>query len=179
MIKRIVEIPDGLTVDVENFKISVSGAKGKLEKDLFSPLFRKIKIEKSGNNIIISAEAEDRKTKSMLGTIEAHIRSMMRGVSKGYVYKLKIVYMHFPITVKVSGNEVAVQNFLGEKMPRKAKIIGDVNVQVKEDEITVSGINKEDVGQTCANIERATWIRSRDRRIFQDGIFLIEKGPSE
>ncbi len=176
MIKRVVEIPEGVNANVENFKVSISGAKGALEKDLFSPLFRDVKIEKAGNRIVITSESEKRKTKSIVGTIEAHIRNMIRGVSDGYKYKLKIVYMHFPITVKFSGNEIIVQNFLGEKMPRKAEIIGDVNVEVKDDEIIVSGINKEDVGQTAANIERATRIKARDRRVFQDGIFLVNRG---
>ncbi len=175
MVKREIIIPDGISVDIERLKISVSGAKGALEKDLFSPLFRDVKIEKTGNRIVITSESEKRKTKSIAGTMEAHIINMIRGVSDGYKYKLKIVYMHFPITVKVSGKEVIVQNFLGEKMPRKAEIIGDVKVEVRDDEIIVSGINKEDVGQTAANIERATWIKARDRRIFQDGIFLVSR----
>ena len=96
---------------------------------------------------------------------------MFIGLTDGYIAKLKIVYMHFPFTIKINGNEVLINNFLGEKKPRKTTIVGDCKMEVKGDEITVTGINKDDVGQTTANLERATWIRARDRRVFQDGIF--------
>ncbi len=109
----------------------------------------------------------------MLGTIEAHVNNMIKGVTEGYTVKLKIVYMHFPFTLKTSGKEISINNFLGEKTPRKTKIVGDCKVEVKGDEITITGINKDDVGQTAANLERATWVRARDRRVFQDGIFRL------
>lgn len=176
MPERIIEIPQGVDVAVEGFKVSVSGSKGKTEKDFSSPLFKNlIKIAKQGNLIKVSFDSRKRKTKSMAGTIEAHIKNMISGMAKGYTYKLKIVFMHFPMTVKVSGKEILIQNFLGEKSMRKAKIFGNVRVEIKDDEITVSGYNKEDVGQTAANIERATKISARDRRIFQDGIFLVSR----
>lgn len=174
--EKTILIPEKIEVKVDNFKVFVSGEKGKLERDFYSPLFRKeIKIQKSGNVIKISSDNEDRKVKAMTGTIGSHIRNMINGVTNGYKYKLKIVYMHFPITVKVTGSEIVISNFLGEKLPRKADIVGDCKVEIKEDEITVSGINKEDVGQTSLNIERATRIPARDRRVFQDGCFIVER----
>jgi len=173
--ERIVEIPEGIQIELDNFRVKVTGSKGTLEKDFNSPLFRKdIAIKKTDNKILISSESKRKKVKAVLGTIEAHILNMIKGVTEGYTVKLKIVYMHFPFTVKISGKEVSVNNFLGEKTPRKTTIIGDCKVEAKGDEITVTGINKEDVGQTAANLERATWIRSRDRRVFQDGIFRLK-----
>ncbi len=112
----------------------------------------------------------------MLETIKAHINNMITGVTKGFTYKMKIVYAHFPMTVKVQGDKVIIENFLGERHPRKAKILGDTKVQVKGDEVHITGIDKEDVGQTMANIEQATKIKRRDPRVFQDGIYLISKG---
>ncbi|HDL15060.1 MAG TPA: 50S ribosomal protein L6, partial [Euryarchaeota archaeon] len=76
---------------------------------------------------------------------------------------------------KVKGNEVIVENFLGERVPRKTEIFGICKVKVKGQEVTVEGINKEDVGQTAARLEQLTKIKGKDRRIFQDGIYLIEK----
>ncbi len=173
--ERIVEIPNGIQIELENFKVKVTGPKGNLERDFYSPLFKKdITIKKENNKILISSESERKKVKAMLGTIESHILNMIKGVTEGFEAKLKIVYMHFPFTVKISGKEVSINNFLGEKKSRKAKVIGDCKVEVKGDEITVTGINKEDVGQTAANLERATWIRARDRRVFQDGIFRLK-----
>lgn len=170
--ERIIEIPEGIEVEIEKFKTTVKGPKGNLERDFYSPLFKKdIVMKKDGNKIIVSTESKRKKVKAMLGTIESHIKNMFIGLTDGYVAKLKIVYMHFPFTIKINGSEISINNFLGEKLARKTKIVGDCKVEVKGDEITVTGINKEDVGQTSANLERVTWIRSRDRRVFQDGIF--------
>ena len=174
--ERKIEIPNDVQIEMENFKIKVKGPKGNLEKDFYSPLFRKdILIQKNDNKIVISTESKKRKIKAMIGTMESHINNMFLGVKEGYSAKLKIVYMHFPFTIKVTGNEILVNNFLGEKTPRKAKVIGDCKIEVKEDEVIVSGISKEDVGQTAAQIEHATWIRKRDRRVFQDGMFITKK----
>ncbi len=177
MAERTIEIPQDVNVGVEGFRVNVSGSRGKVEKDFASPLFmNEIKISKDGGKITVSCDSKKRRIKSMAGTIESHINNMINGVINGYVYKLKIVFMHFPMTVKTSGRDVLVQNFLGEKSMRKAEVAGDVKVEIKDDEITVTGYNKEDVGQTAANIERATKISARDRRVFQDGIFLVSSG---
>jgi len=174
--EKIIEIPNDVEVEIINFKVKVKGPKGSLEKDFFNPIFkREIAMRKEDNKIFLSADSKKRKIKAMIGTIESHINNMFDGVKEGYMAKLKIVYMHFPFTVKVSGKEILINNFLGEKTPRKAKIIGDCKVEVKEDEIIVTGISKDDVGQTSAQIERATRIKQRDRRVFQDGCFIIKK----
>ncbi len=174
--EKKIKLSEGVKVEVEGFKVSVSGEKGNLEKDFSSPLFRDhIKIIKGSDGIKIVSSSEKRKIKSQVGCIEAHIKNMMNGVTKGYEYKLKIVYIHFPFTVKVAGNEVVVSNFLGERSVRKSKIVGDTKVESKGQDITVTGINKEDVGQTAANLEKATYVSGRDRRVFQDGIFLVSK----
>jgi len=173
--EKTIEIPNDIEVEIDNFKIKIRGPKGFLERDFFSPLFKKdIKIKKGNNQISISTESKRKKVKAMIGTIEAHINNMFKGVTEGFTAKLKIVYMHFPFTIKISGKEISVNNFLGEKLSRKTNIVGDCKVEIKGDEITVIGISKEDVGQTAANLERVTWIRARDRRVFQDGIFRLK-----
>lgn len=174
--ERIVNIPEGVNIEVNGFKVSVSGQKAKLERDFYSPLFQnEIIIKKAENKISISTESKKRKIKSMVGSIESHIKNMIMGVTEGYICKMKIVSIHFPITVKVSGNEVVIQNFIGEKSPRKAKVMGDTKIDVKEDEITLTGNDKEEVGQSAANIESATKIKARDRRVFQDSIVITKK----
>jgi large subunit ribosomal protein L6 len=100
---------------------------------------------------------------------------MITGVKKGFTYKLKIVFSHFPISVKVQGNTVLIENFTGERNPRRAKIVGDAKVKVVGDDVIVQGINLEDVSQTAANIEQATKVRRKDPRVFLDGIYLYEK----
>jgi large subunit ribosomal protein L6 len=172
----VVKIPQKTEVKVDGRKISVSGTKGKLEKDFSSPLFdRLVKIAKDGDLIKVSTGSSRRKVKSQTGCVAAHIRNMMKGANSGYTARLKVVFMHFPVTVKAAGNEITVANFLGEKSPRKAQIVGETNVDVKGEEITVTGLDRDAVGQTAANIERATHVPARDRRVFQDGIFVTQK----
>ena len=106
---------------------------------------------------------------------KAHINNMLIGVTDGFTYKMKIVFAHFPMTVKVSGNKVNIDNFIGERSPRLSNIVGSAKVSVKGDEVTITGVNKEDVGQTMANLEQATKITGKDPRVFQDGIYLVSK----
>ena len=116
------------------------------------------------------------KEKALAGTWNAHLNNMVKGVTEGFTYKLKVLYSHFPMTVEVKGREFVVNNYFGERVPRRADILEGVDVKVQnKTEVVVSGINKESVGQTAANIERSTTVKNRDRRVFQDGIYLISK----
>ncbi|MBL7160032.1 MAG: 50S ribosomal protein L6 [Candidatus Aenigmarchaeota archaeon] len=174
--EKIVKIPEGIKLEQEAFKTSVEGKLGKLERDFYSPLFaKKITIEKSGSEVKVKTDVDKRKIKSMVGTIASHINNMIKGVTEGWEYNLKIVYLHFPMTVKVEGNMLTVSNFLGSRSMRKAKILENVKVEIKADEVKVTGIDKEAVGQTALNIERAAKVKTKDRRVFQDGIHMTSK----
>jgi large subunit ribosomal protein L6 len=170
--KRTIEIPEGVNVTIDNTNVSVSGPLGQLKRDLRYP---GITIKKSDSEIIVDTSIPRREQLAMLGTLESHLRNMLTGVSKGYEYKMKIVYSHFPIQLKPEGNKVLINNFLGEKKARKAIILGNTRVAIKGDQVIVNGINKEDVGQTVANIQQATKIRRYDPRVFQDGVYLVER----
>jgi large subunit ribosomal protein L6 len=113
--------------------------------------------------------------KAMVGTFASHIRNMIKGVTEGFEYRMKVVYSHFPMQLKVEKDKLMIGNFLGEKKPRSANILGESKVKASGDEVVVTGINKEDVGQTAANIEQATRIKRFDPRVFQDGIYTVEK----
>lgn len=174
--EKKVKIPEGVEVKVEGMKVLVKGPKGELERNFFSPLYSGyISLEVKENEFIVKSENERRKIKAMLGTIAAHVRNMIKGVTQGYRYKLKAVYVHFPMSVEVKCDKVIIKNFLGEKTPRIAKIVGNVSVKIQGQEIIVEGIDKEEVGQTAANLEQATRVTHLDRRIFQDGIYLVSK----
>jgi len=105
---------------------------------------------------------------------------MVKGVDTGFEYRLQAVYSHFPMTIKVQGNKLTVNNLFGEKVPRVAKLPwspSDVEVRVEnKTDIIVKGSDREKVGQTAANIERCCVIKKRDRRVFQDGIYIVSKG---
>lgn len=174
-----VEVPENVSVEINGMKVKVSGPKGTIERD-FSHI-RGVEIRKENNKIIIETFFANRRKKALVPTIAAHIENMIIGVTKGFRYKLKIVYSHFPISVKVDekNRKIIIENFLGEKAPRIAKMVGNVTVKVKGDDVIVEGIDIEEVGQTAANIEHATKVKDYDRRVFMDGIYIYEKGVIE
>lgn len=170
--ERAVKIPKDVNVFLEGKSLKVKGALGELSED-FSHAPLEIKI--SGNAIIVKTYWAGKKEKALVGTIASHIKNMFKGISQGYVYKLKKVYSHFPINIKVSGNKVLIENFIGERRPRSAKIVGNAKVEIKGDDIEVTGLNLRDVSQTAANIQSATKIKKKDPRVFLDGIYIYEK----
>ena len=159
-----MKTPEGTKISVAGNRVTVSGAKGTLARDFAHP---DVKIAMKGDEIEVTAPLV------MQNTVEAHIRNMAVGVTVGYSKKVKILFSHFPITVEMKGREMLVKNFLGEKQPRRLRIMGDVKVEAKGQEVTITGISKDDVGQTFANIKSATKIRNRDSRVFQDGFYEI------
>jgi len=175
--EKIIEIPEGTSIATKGFKIKVSAGDKNLEKDFTSPLFRnKVKLSVQENKFIVSTDSDKRRIKSQVGCIASHVKGMIKGLSEDYVYKMKIVFMHFPMTAKVEGDKLVITNFLGERKTREARILGDTKVVIKGDDVTVSGPSKLDTGQTAANIETASRITVRDKRVFQDGIYIVEKG---
>jgi large subunit ribosomal protein L9e len=122
-----------------------------------------------------------RKQLACVRTVCSHIENMIVGVTRGFLYKMRFVYSHFPINVSVSGNTVEIRNFLGERRVRKVKLLPGVNfvrtAEVK-DQIELSGIDIANVSLTCAQIQQATSVRHKDLRKFLDGIYVSEKGPT-
>lgn len=174
LVKEIV-IPEGVTVAYENKTFKATGPKGELTRMLGFPGVTISAAEK----VVVSAEHVSREMKMHMGTIAAHIKNMMKGVSEGYVYKLKVCSGHFPMTVTLSGNKFEVKNYLGEKVPRVLKIKDGAKVAVAGNDITVEATNKELAGQVAADIELLAKITDKDRRIYQDGIFITEKAGKE
>lgn len=173
--KRVVSIPENVHIALKNNLIEVSGPLGTLIED-FS--HAPVKIELNDNKeIVVYAYWPKVKEVAIVGTVASLIKNLIKGVTKGFTYKLKIVYSHFPVTIKVNENEkkIIIENFIGEKSPRIAKIVGNVKVKVKADDIIVQGLNLKEVSQTASNIEQATKIKKKDQRVFLDGIYIYEK----
>ena len=169
---EIIHAPDDVDVTLEGRKVTVKGVKGTITRD-FS--HAPVSIELRGKEVRIWAEWPRKKEASLVGTIRSHIRNMITGVSKGFTYKLKIVFSHFPISVKLQGETVLIENFTGERSPRRAKIKGNVEVKIQSEDILVQGTNLEDVSQTAANIEQATKVKRKDPRVFLDGLYVYER----
>jgi len=164
----IIEIPKDVQVEVKGDTVIISGKLGKFERR-FKTLG--VKIERKDNSLEVNGGEGG---KMLAGTIESHIKNMFKGVTEGFSHKLQAVHSHFPMSVEVKGNKVLIKNFVGEKKPRTADIVGKTKVEVKGADIFVSGPDKEAVGQTCANISLATVIKQKDCRVFQDGIYMVE-----
>jgi large subunit ribosomal protein L6 len=159
IIEAEVEIPGTVQLNLDGKKVTITGSKGKIEKN-----FLRIKVENPRK-----AEA------ALVGTISAHVKNMIKGVTEGYVYKMKIVFVHFPMTVKVQGKKIIIENFVGERKPRTTDIVGETKVTIKGDDITIEGTDLNEVSQTAANIQTATKIRNKDLRKFLDGIYVYSK----
>jgi large subunit ribosomal protein L6 len=176
-IKERLEIPKDIEVRLEGGLISVKGNKGEISKRLLNP---KVKIEIKENEIVISSKKKaTKREKKIIGTFKSHINNMLKGAAEPFVYKLKICSSHFPITVSIKGSEFSVQNFLGESIPRKLVIKKGVNVSVDGSDIVVESPDVELAGQTAASIEKLCRITNRDKRIFQDGIYITSKAGKE
>lgn len=171
-IEETVTIPQGIEANLDGHILSVKGKLGSLQRMIGNPY---VTVKKDNNIITLSTVSSLRKQKRMLYTIKSHISNMIQGVQTPYQYKLKICSGHFPITVKLEGQYVTISNFLGEKIPRKSKILPNVTVKIDKDTILVQSFDLEAAGQTAANLEQRTGVGKRDRRVFQDGCYIVEK----
>lgn len=170
--KEMVDVPEGVTVTIEGRTVTVKGQKITLTREF--PVSR-INMTLEGSRVILKCDLPKKKENALLGTFRSHITNMIIGVTGGFEYKMKIVYSHFPVKTSVKGDKFVIDNFLGEKYPRTASILGNTKITVKGDEVILTGPDKEDVGQTSANIEQITRIKRYDPRVFQDGIYIISK----
>jgi large subunit ribosomal protein L6 len=171
--ERKVKIPDGVKTSLDGMHLRVTGPKGQLSRNVRFP---QVNVTCDGNEVVIATESRRKEITAMVGTLEAHTKNMVRGVTEGYEYRMKVVYSHFPIQLKLQGNRLEIANFLGEKKARYARIEEGVTAKVGNDEVVLTGIDRELVGTTAANIEHATHIRDRDPRVFQDGIYMVQRG---
>jgi len=167
-----VELPEGVAASMEGRTLVVKGPLGQVKKD-FDRVNANIAVQ--GNTVHIVPFTERKKDRVSSNTASSLVRNMVFGVTKGYLYRMKVVFAHFPISVKVKEETISVENFLGERSARSAKVLGDCKVSVEGDDIIIKGVSLEDVGQTAANVEQATKIKRKDQRIFLDGIYVYEK----
>jgi large subunit ribosomal protein L6 len=172
--ERTVEIPTDVNIELSGRTVKVTGPRGTLQEDL-SHL--PVNLDLQDKRLRVAVAWPRKREYAMTGTAAAHVRNMIKGVTEGFRYKLKMVHAHFPMTVKVRQDQrlLFIENFTGEKSPRVVRIVGDVTVKVAEDEITVEGSDLKNVSQTASNIESATKIKDKDQRVFLDGIYIFEK----
>jgi large subunit ribosomal protein L6 len=171
-LRKEIEVPKGVEVTLDHF-ITIKANGNEVAKRLFYPT---VEIKKEENKIVIEPKKFSKREKKIINTFESHLKNMIKGVQDPFTYKVQICSGHFPMTVNVIGKEkIVVKNFLGEKVPREAAIASNTVVKVEGDIIVISSPNKEAAGQTAGNFEKSTRITNRDKRIFQDGLWIIEK----
>lgn len=171
-ITETITIPQGITATASDSTITIKGPKGELTRAFIIP---GITLTIKENTISLKTKQASRHEKTAINTTKAHINNMIRGTQEPFKYILKICSGHFPMTVTITKEECSVKNFLGEKVPRKTRIPAGAEAKVEGDKITIMSTNRELAGQAASNIEQLMQVRGRDRRVFQDGIYIIEK----
>ena len=172
IVENTVEVPEEVNLTLDGHKVAVTGTNGTVSRDF---AHAKLNLDYAENTLRIWVENPRKKQASLVNTLSSHVKNMIKGVTDGFTYRLKIVFIHFPMTINVQGNRVVINNFVGERSPRVAKIQGNVQVKVDGDDIIVTGNDIESVAQTAANIQQSTHIRNKDLRKFLDGIYVYRK----
>ncbi len=167
-----LEIPAGIICTVEGNTITCKKDALEIKKKIHLPGG---KIKKEDTKLIFQIAEGNKNDWTKLRSTVAHMKNVFLGLEKPFVYALETCNVHFPMTLKADSTKLTINNFLGEKIPRIAHINPEVKVEIQGSKITVTSHDREAAGQTAANIEKATKVRNRDRRIFQDGIFIVKK----
>ncbi|MEM1873349.1 MAG: 50S ribosomal protein L6 [Acidilobaceae archaeon] len=180
MARRVVEerriaVPEEVEVKVEGSRVVVRGPKGVLERDFSYAKGVVIEYSEPTREVIVYKYFPNARETALVGTIAAHIKNMIIGVTKGFRYKLKVIYVHFPISVTYRDGKIIISNFLGEKTPRVVEVPPGVSVKVSGQDIILEGIDLEKVGMTAGMIERVARPRGKDRRKFMDGIYIYAR----
>jgi len=170
--QEILEIPEGINVTMKKHMIQFQGPLGKTFKS-----FRKIpvNIEINDGKLTLKAQGTRKRDYSILHTARSLIKNIFEGLIEGYTIKMKVVYAHFPITVKVKEKTILIENFQGERAPRMTTIVGNTKIVPKGEDVILTGEVWTDITQTAANIELKTKVKNKDHRVFLDGIYVYEK----
>ena len=183
-VRREVTIPQGVKVHVMGKRVRVEGPLGSIEKD-FSHA-KNVHITQENGKIVLEAFNADKKTYSVVNTLASKIENMIVGVERGFRYKMKIVYAHFPMNVKVDDKNgmVIIENFLGRRGKITTRLMPGVKVIVDKEDVVIEGVDKDAVAQTAASIYEVTRLRGKYRMSphgreggpgILDGIYLYAK----
>jgi large subunit ribosomal protein L6 len=167
---------DGVSFELDGSVLKVKGSLGEIKRDFYS---QNIKLDVINNKVYLKAIKTTKREKAMIGSIRAHIKNMERAICEGIDYKLKVCSTHFPMTVSMKDGKFIVKNFIGERHPRVLEIPKDVDVKIDGDIVDVHGIDKERVGYIASRLEMLTKRSGFDSRVFQDGIYIIQKDGND
>lgn len=166
-----VEVPDGVEAEYSEGVLSVSDGENELSKKLKHAL---VEVEIENGAVRFVPETEKRDVVSVAGTFQAHLENMLEGLEEEHVYRMKGVYAHFPMTISQQGDEVHLENFMGERADRVVDVMDGVDVEIDGDDVVMRSRDKEAVSQTAARLEQVCYKGDRDPRTFQDGVYITE-----
>ena len=177
--EEIVEIPEGVSCELKERSIVCTKGSTTLSRIINNP---EIEVHLTNRTLIFRCTKSNRTHRCSISSLKAHLKNIFAGLQQHFTYVLEACNVHFPMTAKLENNRLIISNFLGERTFRIAEILPGVSVEVKEQKspanpfkLMVRSHNREAAGQTAANIEKATHVKKRDRRVFQDGIFIIDR----
>ncbi|RRT66931.1 hypothetical protein B296_00013515 [Ensete ventricosum] len=155
---QTMDIPEGVTVKVNAKIVEVEGPRGKLTRD-FKHLNLDFELIEGGKKLKVDAWFGSRKTTAAIRTSISHIQNLITGVTKGYRYKMRLVYAHFPINASITNSNscIEIRNFLGEKKVRKVDMLNGVTILRSEkvkDELVLDGNDVELVSRSAALINQ-------------------------
>mmetsp|Transcript_10600 Transcript_10600/g.18766 ORF Transcript_10600/g.18766 Transcript_10600/m.18766 type:complete len:188 (-) Transcript_10600:175-738(-) len=178
--ERLVKVPEGVTVKLNGRRVTVSGPRGELKRDFGH---QTVEITMTDNEIKVTKWFGKKKELAAIRSICSAIENMITGVTKGFRYKMRLVYAHFPINAVLNGDkEIEVRNFLGQKKVFKTTMRGDTTIVKSsgvKDQLELEGNDIDCVSQSAADIQQGCLIRNKDIRKFLDGIYVSHKGPIE
>uniref|UniRef100_A0A804UA89 Large ribosomal subunit protein uL6 alpha-beta domain-containing protein n=1 Tax=Zea mays TaxID=4577 RepID=A0A804UA89_MAIZE len=175
-----MDIPEGVTVTVAAKLVTVEGPRGKLTRN-FKHLNLDFQLQEGGRKLKVDAWFGTRRTMAAIRTAISHVQNLIKGVTKGYRYKMRFVYAHFPINASITNSNTAIEirNFLGEK---KVDMLDGVTILRSEkvkDELILDGNDVELVSRSAALINQKCHVKKKDIRKFLDGIYVSDKGVIE
>jgi large subunit ribosomal protein L6 len=172
--REVVAVPQGVTFSVAHGVLSAKGPLGSISRAFPGDVIG-FETGDGAVTLVLRIPPNRRHAQALLKTWAAHVRNLAGGLTLGVEARMKVVAAHFPMKVQVRGEELVIENFLGEKYPRTTRLVAGTKASVEGEFVVLSGHDVEQVGQSAANIERVTHIRDYDPRVFQDGIYLIER----
>lgn len=179
--QKTLAVPAGVKVTIKSRNVTVVGPRGTLTRS-FGHVAIDLFLEDAGSKIRAELWFGNRAQSACIRTVLSHINNMIVGVTKGFLFKMRLVYNHFPISVTTenNGKEVQVRNYLGEKRVRIIPMIADVVCKRSEDgtkdEIILSGNDLDAVSQSAANIWSSSRCKDKDIRKYLDGVYVSYKG---
>jgi len=177
-----LEIPEGVEISIKSRLIAVTGPRGTLTKNVRHVDMDIRLLKGKSTKVSLAVWQGGRKHVACLRTIRTLINNMIIGVTKGFRYKMRAVYAHFPINciIQDDGQLVEIRNFLGEKTVRHVNMLNGVVIaesKAQKDELILEGNDIDMVSQSAASIQGICRVRNKDIRKFLDGIYVSDKGP--